>query len=60
MNICDELRAIRERQSLEVAKMTFEERKEYFRKGSEAIRRVIEEKRKIYLEAIQQKVKKVK
>ena len=60
MNICDELREIRERQSLKAAKMTFEEQKEYFRKGAEAMQRVIDEKRKIYLEAIQNKIKKHK
>ena len=46
MNICDELREIRERQSLKVIKMTFEERKEFFRKGAEAVQKEIDELRK--------------
>ena len=50
MNICDELREIRERQSLIVAKMTFEETKEYFRKGADAMRRELDEKRKKKIE----------
>ena len=58
MNICDELRKIRERQSLIVAKMTFEEKKEFFRKGAEAVQREIDERRKRDLDVSPQKNKK--
>jgi len=57
MNICDELREIKERLSLKVAKMTFEERKEFYRKGAEALQKEIDEKRK---RDIEDKIKKRK
>jgi len=46
MNICDELRKIRERQSLETRNMTVAEKQAYFRKGAEAVQREIDEMRK--------------
>jgi len=55
MNICDELREIKERLSLKVAKMTFEERKEFYRKGAEALQKEIDEKRK---KDVEDKIKK--
>ena len=46
MNICDELREIKERLSLKAIKMTFEEQKAFYRKGAETLQKEIDDLRK--------------